>query len=870
MKQLLTTIAAVVLASTAFAAPIHEAAEKGDLATVKVELAKGVDVDASDDKWPEGTPLHRATTAEIAEYLIDHGADVDARDKVGASPLHYASKEVARVLIANGTIVDAKTKGGATPLHFAAAGGDVEAAELLIDEGADLNARDEFGTTPMHDAAVWGEPEAVELLIRQGADIDARDTWGGTPLHRAIPLHWTLTKEHLQVVEVLLENGADFDALDDSGKNPMNRAISKVNKELVGMLIDAGVELNNGEFFHLHHAVSTGNQEVVLALVEGGADVNRKTLDGNPPLNSTHHFLEFDMEMFELLLSKGAVVDVRVAWMAYFSWGVAMNLTDDYLKSIFRKMDDISEKLLANGVFSGATLLDIVASDNNEDLTDFIRELGGKHSSIIWAAIAGDINAVEVFLDAGVDVNSKSEDGKTALDFADPKTAEFLKKHGAKSGAVDSLLVASMLGNVEVVKTHLAAGADVEMENAFKETPLHLAAREGHLEVVKLLIGVGAEVNAQLEGGTTPLDRVNAFSHPKLAEYLREHGAKTHEWFKAGESIYIAAKVGHVEAVRQHIADGADVDKKDDWSNKNPLFLAIEGGHLEVVKVLVESGVTIDAKDEWSGRTALHLAADRGHSDIMKFLIAEGADVKVSSNGRYTVLHDIARNGLVDIVRLLIDKGANVNTSSNSGETVLGSAVAGGHVEVVKILIAEGADVNAKDDSWGYTLLHSAADRGHKALVEILLENGADVNAAKSDGETPLFSAILGYYDEASDRKAIVELLIANGADVNVTSTFHAMPLDRAISREYPEIAELLIRHGAKMRKEIKTGLLSYKGNGQLALYGHIGLVYVVEYSAELEEWKPKRALTLESSPQLFVDGERTGQATRFYRMRLK
>jgi len=766
MRRILLLMIGGVAITAVNAVPIHKAARGGNLAAVKAELEKGVDVNALDDRWPNGTPLHSAKTVEVAEFLIDNGADVNAKDKVESSPLHYANKDVARVLIAN---------------------------------------------------------------------------------------------------------GADVNALNRTGKDPMSRAISKGNKELVEMLIDAGVELNNGDFFHLHDAVSTGNQEVVLTLIDAGADVNRKTPKGDPPLNSTHHFDHFegviDVDMFELLLSKGAVVDLKVATAAC-NPSLAINLSDAYLKSIIQKMDDINEKIPATWINPGATLLDLVVSDDDEDLADFIRELGGKHGSIIRAAIAGNIDAVKEFLDAGVDVNSKSADGRTALDYADPNTADFLKEHGAKSGAVDSLLVASMLGDAEAVKTHLANGADIEMKNDSQETPLHLAAIWGQLEVVQLLIDAGADINARNEWGYTPLDRVSEFNQPELFEYLRNQGAKTHEWFNAGESIYIAAKVGHLEAVKQHITDGVDVDKKDDWS-KTPLILATEGGHLEVVKFLIESGASIDAKDEWSGRTALILAAEKAHVDIVKYLIAEGANVKISSNGRYTALHDAAGNGLLEIVGILIGKGADVNASSNSGDTVLSSAVVAGHIDIVKLLIAEGADVNASE-SWGYTSLHLAVDRGRKEIIEILLENGANVNAAMSDGETPLFTAIVAYYDEPSDRKAIVELLIANGADVNVTSAFHSMPLDRAISRKYPEIAELLIRHGAMKRKEIKTGLLSYKGNGKLALYGHIGRVYVVEYSAELEEWKPKRVLTLERSPQTYIDGEGTGQVTRFYRMQLR
>jgi hypothetical protein len=121
MKHLLlTTIAAVVLATTAFADPIHNAARNGQL--------------------------------QRAALLIATGAEVNAKDEDGWTPLHYAAwrgkKEVAELLIANGADVNAKDVAGETPLHKAVIDGRKETAELLIAKGADVNAKTKDG---------WGE-----------------------------------------------------------------------------------------------------------------------------------------------------------------------------------------------------------------------------------------------------------------------------------------------------------------------------------------------------------------------------------------------------------------------------------------------------------------------------------------------------------------------------------------------------------------------------------------------------------------------------------------------------------------------------------------------------------------------------------------
>ena len=85
---------------------------------------------------------------------------------------------------------------------------------------------------------------------------------------------------------------------------------------------------------------------------------------------------------------------------------------------------------------------------------------------------------------------------------------------------------AARTGNIEAVKQHIAAGADVNAKVKFGWAPLHIATMFGHKEIAELLIAKGADVTAKNEDGETPLDWANWRNHAETADLLRKHGAK--------------------------------------------------------------------------------------------------------------------------------------------------------------------------------------------------------------------------------------------------------------------------------------------------------------------------------------------------------
>jgi ankyrin repeat protein len=125
--------------------------------------------------------FYESATAESVQMLTDRGVDVNTRDDIGKSALHWvagAKPEVISALLAAGADVNAKDQLDRTPLHFVAATGSIENIRLLLDAGAEVNARTANDWTPIHGAAKFGTPENVMVLLEAGADAAARTEMG--------------------------------------------------------------------------------------------------------------------------------------------------------------------------------------------------------------------------------------------------------------------------------------------------------------------------------------------------------------------------------------------------------------------------------------------------------------------------------------------------------------------------------------------------------------------------------------------------------------------------------------------------------------------------------------------------------------------
>ena len=199
------TVAAAGAADT-----IHQAAMAGDLEAVKRFIAADpalVDAKGLDDIRPLGFAAAFGRT-EVVSFLLERGADANARDRRGITPLYVAAwrnqPEIARVLLEKGAVGTATGPGAVGPLHVAAMNERVELVRVLIGRKAALGARTAIGNTPLHlAAAANAEAVVARMLVEAGADVNAANTLDG-----ATPLDLALREQRTAVAEYLVSKGA--------------------------------------------------------------------------------------------------------------------------------------------------------------------------------------------------------------------------------------------------------------------------------------------------------------------------------------------------------------------------------------------------------------------------------------------------------------------------------------------------------------------------------------------------------------------------------------------------------------------------------------------------------------------------------------
>jgi ankyrin repeat protein len=216
-------------------------------------------------------------------------------------------KKIQAILAADPTQLNAKDKLGNTPLHWAAFHGNLPAVKVLIDAGADVKAKNNYGAYMPGDlAGAIGQGAGTHqdpVWLLQSHGVNAADMQNGyTPLDMAL-----FANKHKEIVDLLLEKGADVNAQASSGATPLFFAVLRDQKDDVLTLLAKGANVNLADAYGdtiLDVALRAQFAALIPILVDHGADVNAQGQDMMRPLNYAQQM--DDPKWVKYLKDKGA------------------------------------------------------------------------------------------------------------------------------------------------------------------------------------------------------------------------------------------------------------------------------------------------------------------------------------------------------------------------------------------------------------------------------------------------------------------------------------------------------------------------------------------------------------------------------------
>ncbi len=463
---------------------------------------------AAEAQSPLANLIQSGNRASALE-LIENGADVNASQGDGTTPLHWAVYKVDRELVAEllerGAEVDVMNKYGSSPLAEAVKLGNLDLVRQLLDAGADVESPNGDGQTALMLAARIGSLDVAKLLVERGADVNAKEAWRGQTA-----LMWAVDNNFPELTQYLIDNGADVNV-----RASANDWDSQITAEPRAQYRPVG------GLTVLLYAARSGCTRCVRSLLAAGADIDKPTPEGMTPLMIAIDNTAYDTA--RVLLDEGANPHVW-DWYGRTALYVATDMSSvrgrqpHPTASSETSATDLIRLLLEAGVNPNPQL-NMHRPSRGGNSGRFADELLNTGTTpLLRAAIGADVEVARLLLEHGALVDLPSVHGITPLMAAAGHTS-------GRFGEARQDPAQAEARAIELVDLFLAAGADINAKvtddssrtanvgrqpNAVTErkgqTALFGAAKNGWANVVDHLLAKGADPNVTDALGRTPVD----------------------------------------------------------------------------------------------------------------------------------------------------------------------------------------------------------------------------------------------------------------------------------------------------------------------------------------------------------------------------
>ena len=439
----------------------------------------------------------------------------------------------------------------------------------------------------------------------------------------------------------------------------------------------------------LVRAVKAGNTTEAVALLNGRVDVNVGEPDGTSPLHWAVR--NNDVTLADRLIRAGA--DVAAA-NRYGITPIALACQNGSAAMVGRLL---GAGVSANATMPlGETALHTCARTGKPDAAKLLIASGASidppeswrgQTPLMWAAAEGHAEMAKLLIEAGADVNARS-----AVVTWERQRTEEPRDKWLPPGGLTPLLLAAREGRVEAANVLVDAGADINVVDPDQHTALIIALINGHFDVAGLLIDRGADVNMTDKVGRTALmAAVDAHTMPSSN---RPAPRETDDTLTSLEIVTkLLAKGANVDApLRAQIPYRTKLDRGGDGvlgAGTTPLIRAAKAGDAAVIALLLEKGADPKAATR-NGVNAIMMAANVGTREedmtgrnktakdaveSIRLLLAAGGDVNGADTQGRTALHGAALWGLTDVVTFLHENGGNLNAIDKRGFTPLDHAL---------------------------------------------------------------------------------------------------------------------------------------------------------------------------------------------------